>query len=962
MPWRTASILAMAIASQNAQALTVVIDSFNEIQGPLNRTAPGDIGVTAAITALTTEAIGGERDIAATLTAGTPLSTLSVFTNGNDYNHAQGATVFGASEIVWDGPDGDGMNTDPIGLGGIDLTGGNTQDAFSLTLNSADLGSNLILEVYTDGGNASSQAISLPGAVVAPTVLTIPYAGFTPMMGVGADFTNVGAITFRIDGTATNALDVVIDVLETTTTLTVDKTASDANGGNLEPGDVVNYQVTVNNPVDMAGATAAGVILSDNLPGTLDLDCTPPNAPTTSQGTVTSCTPGPGGSFVINIGDVLDAGVTTVDFVASVVNPLPAGTVEVCNQAFVQSFLLQPSNDPGTPAPDDETCLPITGTPNIDVLKTDALVNDIGLDGIANPGDTVGYTLTVNNSGNVGVDPVMVTDTVDANAMLICTPAPVPSQGSVVACNPGLGGDFTVDLGAINGGGGSATITAEVLIPSPFPLGVVEVCNQGSANGIPSDDPDTPANDDTTCTPVVAAPNIVAEKVDSFLVDPDNDNIANPGDSLQYVVSVSNNGSQDAPSVIFTDTVDSNSILVCTPAPVVSQGSVTACNPGAGGDLSVDLGAIAVGAAPATVQFQVDIVDPLPIGVTQICNQGDAGGTPTDDPDTAPPGDTTCVPAGATPVINATKVDSFLVDANNDNVANPGDTLEYLVSVSNTGNQDAPNISFSDTVDSNTLLSCSPMPVVSQGTVTACNPGAGGDFSVDLGTIVVGAADATIQFQVTIADPLPAGLVEVCNIGDVSGTPTDDPDTPTGGDTTCTPAAGTPILEAEKAVLEETTDGTVDPGEALTYTVTVMNNGNQDADGVIFTDTVDAATTLICPPTISQGTLVSCNDGIGGDLEVDLGTVAVGGVITIEFDVLALDPLPAGSMICNQGFVNGIPTDDPVEPGIDDPTCLASSLPPPPLAVPVLSPAGVAIMLALMALFGWRRVRREFNH
>jgi len=71
----------------------------------------------------------------------------------------------------------------------------------------------------------------------------------------------------------------------------------------------------------------------------------------------------------------------------------------------------------------------------------------------------------------------------------------------------------------------------EVLIPSPFPLGVVEVCNQGSANGIPSDDPDTPANDDTTCTPVVAAPNIVAGKVDSFLVDPDNDNIANPGDS-----------------------------------------------------------------------------------------------------------------------------------------------------------------------------------------------------------------------------------------------------------------------------------------------------------------------------------------------------------------------------------------------------------------------------------------------
>ena len=197
----------------SAQAVTLVIDEFTELQGPLQRTAPGDIGIPVSDSMAGVAAIGGERDIEVNMTAGNAFAVIRVFTNG-EYNHGQEPSVTGASEIVWDGPDGDGSTLDPVGLGGVDLTAGNTQDAFNLVLSSADLNSTLELEVYTDAGNVSAHTIALPGAVASPESLVIPYSVFTPLAGAGADFTNVGAILFRIDGNAVPALDVVVDLLE----------------------------------------------------------------------------------------------------------------------------------------------------------------------------------------------------------------------------------------------------------------------------------------------------------------------------------------------------------------------------------------------------------------------------------------------------------------------------------------------------------------------------------------------------------------------------------------------------------------------------------------------------------------------------------------------------------------------------------------------------------------------------
>ncbi len=65
----------------------------------------------------------------------------------------------------------------------------------------------------------------------------------------------------------------------------------------------------------------------------------------------------------------------------------------------------------------------------------------------------------------------------------------------------------------------------------------------------------------TIIAPALSAPNLVAQKVDVLVVDNDADNVADPGDSLRYIIVVTNTGSLDAGSVILGDTIDANTTL-----------------------------------------------------------------------------------------------------------------------------------------------------------------------------------------------------------------------------------------------------------------------------------------------------------------------------------------------------------------------------------------------------------------
>ncbi len=80
----------------------------------------------------------------------------------------------------------------------------------------------------------------------------------------------------------------------------------------------------------------------------------------------------------------------------------------------------------------------------------------------------------------------------------------------------------------------------------------------------------------------------------------------------------------------------------------------------------------------------------------------------------APVATAAAVPAAApvaaavfVPTITATKTDTIVVDAGSDGIADPGDFIDYQVTITNNGT-DATNVTLNDTVDTNTTLQATP--------------------------------------------------------------------------------------------------------------------------------------------------------------------------------------------------------------------------------------------------------------
>lgn len=143
-------------------------------------------------------------------------------------------------------------------------------------------------------------------------------------------------------------------------------------------------------------------------------------------------------------------------------------------------------------------------------------------------------------------------------------------------------------------------------------------------------------------------------------------------------------------------------------------------------------------------------------------------------------------------MLGIVKSDTLLVDYDGNGQADPGDTLQYTVIITNPDDDfdiDATDVMFNDTLDVNTTLVVSSV-VATQGTITSGNNGSDTSVTVEIGSLVDGAS-TTITFEAIISATLPTSVTQVTNQGEVSGSnftalPTDDPDTGVTGDPTNT--------------------------------------------------------------------------------------------------------------------------------------------------------------------------------
>ena len=148
---------------------------------------------------------------------------------------------------------------------------------------------------------------------------------------------------------------------------------------------------------------------------------------------------------------------------------------------------------------------------------------------------------------------------------------------------------------------------------------------------------------------------------------------AQPGDTIQYTFTATNNGPSDARGVRFTDAPDANTALV-TGSVTASAGSVARGNGASDTDVDVAIGTIPLGAT-VTIRYSATVAAPFPAdGMRQVCTRGLFYGL-------AQPGREFCGRAASAEqcteiesviAISATLVSALHTDANANGEINPG--------------------------------------------------------------------------------------------------------------------------------------------------------------------------------------------------------------------------------------------------------------------------------------------------
>ncbi|MGD8891385.1 MAG: hypothetical protein PVF94_00005 [Desulfobacterales bacterium] len=474
------------------------------------------------------------------------------------------------------------------------------------------------------------------------------------------------------------------------------------------------------------------------------------------------------------------------------------------------------------------------------------------------------------------------------------------------------------------------------------------------------------------------APILVFEKTVQNMTTGQNPGInASPGDTLRYIIQVSNSGPVGLSSFSIVDEVD----RLNTP-PAFASGSLSLISVPAGADTSgssatggthgtglVNVANLSIGAQgepndSLVMEFEITLAPVITSG-TVVLNQAEiVSSNPnpilSDDPNVAGDTDPTETLIASAPIFQVQKISTIM--SGDPNILMPGETLRYTITIKNIGNEDAVNVRLRDytpanttyvanstTLNGNTVADPSPgvNPLHTGIPVNAPEDTTAGYLRADA---TPGATNvATVIFDVVVNPDAMNGLI-IENQGFVSGSgagsgsqpeqPSDDPNTPIPDDPTRNIVGNLPLLYAHKTVqIHEDfgSPGIVDPGDVLRYTIVLSNFGAIAATDVVLTDAVPTNTTYVAESLLLNGSSVGPDGGVSpliAGLPIHSsdnpgsGIVTVGESAVITFESRVNAGVPVGTLISNQGSVTSSelppePTDaDGVPSNGDQPTVI----------------------------------------
>ncbi|MCB8925924.1 MAG: carboxypeptidase regulatory-like domain-containing protein [Ardenticatenaceae bacterium] len=364
-----------------------------------------------------------------------------------------------------------------------------------------------------------------------------------------------------------------------------------------------------------------------------------------------------------------------------------------------------------------------------------------------------------------------------------------------------------------------------------------------------------------------------------------------------------------------TAVVDSTGFSGALPAPTITAPG------GSGGDVTFTFGGFTVPADndPSNNSFSVS----LQAVVLDVPGN-----------DGVNPGQTTLtnnatVQIGSGTPENLTPVDVTVVEPQMEifksfstNEASPNDTITVTLTVTNTGTSTAFEVIIDDPID-NAEFHTITEDTTAAGFTFSTVP-SGGDTIVRYtgGNIPVGGS-VTFTFQMTLDSGLPPSPPDLTNVATVTQATTLDSTANDGDDTEERDEPDVNDSDDLTVIVPDIvltkTDGitVVDPGEQITYTLTVENQGTAVATGVTITETVPANTTFAS----TAGWVCTPDGSAGSTCTYALGTLGIGASTDVDFSVIfdATRP-PVVNNVVNTAVAHDDNThgDDPTPDNNDD--------------------------------------------
>ena len=423
----------------------------------------------------------------------------------------------------------------------------------------------------------------------------------------------------------------------------------------------------------------------------------------------------------------------------------------------------------------------IPANPDIDVTKSGVLNDDDGTPGLS-AGDTISYTITVTNPGNISLTGITVTDPLIALTL---------QSGD-------LDNDFRLDTNETWIYTGDYTITSFDLATNGGGDGDID-------NTVTADSNETPPETASQQTPIDPDVSILVDKVGT-LNDDDGIPGVTAGDTIDYVITVENNGVTNLTNINLSDVLVQG--VTSTPlVPVFDTGDTNGNNEIDAGESWTYL--LTYTLTPANISNGNDLVNTVSVTTDEI-GPRDAS-------------DTQVIP-GAINTYTMEKI-ATLVDGDADGLADPGETINYTFRFVNTGNRILANLVVSDPLSGLSAIACAN----------------DGDLDGDIDTLnPTQTLDCTASYVVQASDAA-AGSVD--NTATPTATENDgltpvlEDDTP-NDNSTSTPTDSVVDLDVVKSGTLNDDDGTlgVSAGDTIDYVVELSNPGTVPLTNVTVND------------------------------------------------------------------------------------------------------------------------------